>query len=244
MRNVAPSSHSATEPIHVDPMRSDFHFFVDDMKESMRALAEKELSEKDRMDDYLVLSNTNSRILAAWEGLSPASRNSYFKKEEDDKVRFMMEDDIASRHCATLTARARSPRPGANKQANLVSSGGITVMKGHAMNQSHHQHRDVDDMNDGDDDDAEDDHNMGTRMNEATDIKQEEDGENRTVNEPKKTDTSGTKRMPPASSNNTGADGTAVTATNESPPKRGRTAGSSGDPAGDDGKRDNPPGQE
>jgi hypothetical protein len=31
-------------------------------------------------------------------------------KEEEDRRRFMEEDEIASRHCATLTARGKSPR--------------------------------------------------------------------------------------------------------------------------------------
>lgn len=33
--------------------------------------------------------------------------------EEADRKRFMSEDEVASRHCATLTARKRSPKQSA-----------------------------------------------------------------------------------------------------------------------------------
>lgn len=40
----------------------------------------------------------------------PSTRAHYLKLEENDRKRFMSEDEVASRHCATLTARKRSPK--------------------------------------------------------------------------------------------------------------------------------------
>lgn len=46
----------------------------------------------------------------AWENLTNDERDAFMIKEEEDRRRFMEEDEIASRHCATLTARGKSPR--------------------------------------------------------------------------------------------------------------------------------------
>jgi len=48
--------------------------------------------------------------MKAWEDATSETRAKYLTKEEEDRRRFMTEDEITSRHCATLTARARSPR--------------------------------------------------------------------------------------------------------------------------------------
>jgi hypothetical protein len=48
--------------------------------------------------------------MKAWEELKKEERDTYMVKEEEDRRRFMEEDEIASRHCATLTARGKSPR--------------------------------------------------------------------------------------------------------------------------------------
>lgn len=107
---------AAAEPVQVNPMRTDFHFFVEDLKENIRALAEKELQEDHKNDNFLLFSNMNARLMKTWEDSSSKTRSTYMAKEEEDRRRFMTEDEIASRHCATLTARARSPRPGSMKK--------------------------------------------------------------------------------------------------------------------------------
>ena len=109
---------AATEISHaeVKPIRTDFHFFVLDNKERLLKLAEEEVrkstkvEEGEKLDPYLVNTNLNSRLMKAWEELPKDERDSYMVKEEDDRRRFMEEDEIASRHCATLTARGKSPR--------------------------------------------------------------------------------------------------------------------------------------
>lgn len=100
---------AAADPTQVKPMRSDFHFFVDDMRDKIRVIAEKELG-ADAANKYLLFSNMNSRLMKAWEDATDETRSEYMVKEEEDRRRFMADDEIASRHCATLTARARSPR--------------------------------------------------------------------------------------------------------------------------------------
>jgi hypothetical protein len=100
---------AAEEPIHVKPMRSDFHFFVDDMRDSIKAIVEKELG-KESNNTFLLFTRMNARLMKAWEDATDDTRTKYFLKEEEDRRRFMADDDIVSRHCATLTARVRSPR--------------------------------------------------------------------------------------------------------------------------------------
>jgi hypothetical protein len=100
---------AAAEPIQVKPMRSDFHFFVDDMRDSIQAIAKKELRHEADVK-MLLFTNMNARLMKAWEDATEETRAEYLVKEEDDRRRFMAEDEIVSRHCATLTARARSPR--------------------------------------------------------------------------------------------------------------------------------------
>jgi len=89
--------------------------------EKYKTLAEEEVGkstnkESGELDPFLVNTNLNSRLLAAWEKASQETRDVYRKKEEDDRTRFMAEDEIASRHCATLTARGKSPRETAQKK--------------------------------------------------------------------------------------------------------------------------------
>jgi hypothetical protein len=98
----------------VKPIQSDFHFFVAYMRDKLKAAAEEEVrqvskSQAETLDMYLVNSNLNCRLMKAWEDLTVADREGYTKKEQEDRRRFMLDDEIASRHCATLTARARSP---------------------------------------------------------------------------------------------------------------------------------------
>lgn len=106
---------AATELTHeeVKPIRSDYHFFVLENADKHRKLAEDEVrksTDGDELDRFLVNSNLNTRLMKAWEELSKEDRDTYMVKEEEDRRRFMEEDEIASRHCATLTARGKSPK--------------------------------------------------------------------------------------------------------------------------------------
>lgn len=107
---------AAAEITHEDvkPIRSDFHFFVMENKKRCRELSEEEVRKSTNaegdLDRFLVNSNLNTRMMKLWEDLKPEERGSYMVKEEEDRRRFMEEDEIASRHCATLTARGKSPR--------------------------------------------------------------------------------------------------------------------------------------
>ncbi|KAL3943175.1 MAG: hypothetical protein SGBAC_002736 [Bacillariaceae sp.] len=105
----------------VRPIETDFHFFVKENLEHHRNLAEEEVRKSTNtdsadLDPFLVNTNLNSRLLTAWEKANQDTRDIYRKKEEDDRIRFMAEDEIASRHCATLTARGKSPRETAHKK--------------------------------------------------------------------------------------------------------------------------------
>lgn len=99
----------------VKPIQTDFHFFVKEHAEKYRLLAEEEVRKSlkdasEKLDPMLVNSNLNTRLLKAWEGLTKDERDAYMVQEEKDRRRFMEDDEIASRHCATLTARGKSPR--------------------------------------------------------------------------------------------------------------------------------------
>jgi hypothetical protein len=103
----------------VKPIQTDFHFFVHDNKEKLQALAIKEVDKKlagkstefkQKHRTFLIHSNLNCRILRAWEDLPRPEREEYFRKEEDDRHRFMEDDEVVSRHCFTLTARIRNPK--------------------------------------------------------------------------------------------------------------------------------------
>jgi hypothetical protein len=50
----------------------------------------------------------NCRVMKAWENCKREERDRYMEKEEADRRRFMEEDEVASRHCFTLTARIRT----------------------------------------------------------------------------------------------------------------------------------------
>ena len=110
----------------VKPMRSAFHFFVDDMEENLRQVAEEEVrrstgAEEEEVDLYLLNTNLNSRLMKEWENADQDIRDVYITKEDEDRKRFMADDEVASRHCATLTARARSPRFGTSRSKGTKS---------------------------------------------------------------------------------------------------------------------------
>ena len=90
---------------------------MEKMKE-MKLLAEEEVRKSckknpdENLDPYLVNSNMNHRLAKAWEALSSDELKTYAEKEEMDQRRFMEEDEVANRHCATLTSRqSTSPSP-------------------------------------------------------------------------------------------------------------------------------------
>eukprot|EP00543_Licmophora_paradoxa_P010855 CAMPEP_0202472268 /NCGR_PEP_ID=MMETSP1360-20130828/87214_1 /ASSEMBLY_ACC=CAM_ASM_000848 /TAXON_ID=515479 /ORGANISM="Licmophora paradoxa, Strain CCMP2313" /LENGTH=281 /DNA_ID=CAMNT_0049098681 /DNA_START=65 /DNA_END=910 /DNA_ORIENTATION=+ len=112
---------AAVEPIEVKPMKTDFHFFVQDIIDSIQQDAEKECGSYSNAK-YLLHSNMNARLLKAWIETPEKKREMYFSKEEADRQRFMNDDEIASRHCATLTARAKSPRGDQMKQDGEADS--------------------------------------------------------------------------------------------------------------------------
>lgn len=115
----------------VRPIQTDFHFFVKDVKEKLiqAATDEVDASLKGKSEQlikthrtFLIYSNLNCRILKAWEDLARDEREKYFKKEEDDRQRFMEDDEVASRHCFTLTARIRSPNKKSPHEENSLNS--------------------------------------------------------------------------------------------------------------------------
>lgn len=109
---------AATEvtAVEVKPIRTDFHFFMMETRAEHLAAAEEEVrktcgeSQDGKLDRLLVNTNLNTRMMKAWEDLPKEKRAVYMQKEEEDRRRFMEEDEIASRHCATLTARGKSPK--------------------------------------------------------------------------------------------------------------------------------------
>lgn len=113
----------------VKPIQSDYHFFVHDNKYKLLPLAIAEVDRKlegksaefiRKHRTFLIHSNLNCRVMKSWEDLPRTEREEYFKKEEDDRQRFMDEDEVVSRHCFTLTARIRSPSKSNNLQSGEV----------------------------------------------------------------------------------------------------------------------------
>jgi len=102
-------------PLTVAPMRPDFHFYVHDHKEKVVEEAKielqgiVELEDSGEIDSYLLYSNINERLISMWTESTQATRSAYMVKEEEDRKRFMNAEEVASQHCATLTARAKSP---------------------------------------------------------------------------------------------------------------------------------------
>ena len=104
----------------VNPMRSDFHFFAMDHKEEAIDYVKKEEAKTDT-SPFKIITDLNERLLKMWEGTSPRVRTVYMQKEESDRYRFMSEDEIASRNCATLTSRTSTRKSTHNAVANVVT---------------------------------------------------------------------------------------------------------------------------
>ena len=100
----------------VSPMKSDFHFYA----AAKKAAVLKEIhSNKEKKDALEAVSELNNRIMKMWEEEDKGSRQVYFAKEEDDRIRYIHEDEIESRHCATLTSR---PTPRSDSKKNTPTS--------------------------------------------------------------------------------------------------------------------------
>jgi hypothetical protein len=85
----------------VKPIQTDYHLFIQEEMPKLEKVATADGGE----DAYLRNSSLNYRLKAAWEHLDPGKRAIYFKREEIDRQRFTEEEEVACRHCATLTAR-------------------------------------------------------------------------------------------------------------------------------------------
>lgn len=115
--DVPKSSSAAVEvddmTSRVSPMRSDFHFYAEEHKKDIFNSIDSE-----NLDPLDAITLLNRRILEMWEKSGPSTRNEYMMKEELDRSRFMNEDEIESRHCATLTSR---PKPYIHLKPEVVS---------------------------------------------------------------------------------------------------------------------------
>merc|ERR1712238_619837 len=87
------------------------------MGRQMEKVSDVSTYNSENIDPYLVTTALNERLMRCWENESSITRNIYLSKEEDDRQRFMTEDEIAGRHCATLTARAKSPKAPENRSS-------------------------------------------------------------------------------------------------------------------------------
>ncbi|KAL3931295.1 MAG: hypothetical protein SGARI_004245 [Bacillariaceae sp.] len=133
LRAAAATEITAEE---VKPIQTDFHFFAKENMEKYLKLAEEEvrqdLEEGKPLDPILVNTNVNTKLMKAWEALTKDQRDAYMVQEEEDRRRFMEEDEIASRHCATLTARGKSPNnaKGVAAQAAEVAANAAKQLQG------------------------------------------------------------------------------------------------------------------
>jgi hypothetical protein len=127
------------EELKVDPMRQDFHFYAMDQYELVKQVCQRQLDDafadgtisKDTSAEnqlYLLTTLINARLIKNWEDAPPSTRDEYLKKEEADRKRFMSEEQVASRYCATLTARRRSPKQSSDLERS--SSFGLSAVEG------------------------------------------------------------------------------------------------------------------
>ena len=93
----------------VKPIKTDYHWFAQKIQEE-----EEGVPPEIENDAFLRNSYLNARLKHRWEMMEQDERMEFLKKEEGDRRRFTEEEEVASRHCATLTARA-PPAGTANK---------------------------------------------------------------------------------------------------------------------------------
>jgi len=124
---------AAEEEIQVEPMKQDFFFYANDHFDAVRAQCEEECKHSSKSlagnkenELYRLTTLMNARLIQDWESGPASLREQYMKMEDGDRQRFMSEEEVASRHCATLTARKRSPK----QQNGSGKAGGGNARKG------------------------------------------------------------------------------------------------------------------
>lgn len=121
------------EEIQVEPMKQDFFFYAKDRFDAVKAQCEEECKQSTteagnkENELYRLTTLMNARLIQDWESGPASLREQYMKMEDDDRQRFMSEEEVASRHCATLTARKRSPKQQA--PANARKDDGLESKK-------------------------------------------------------------------------------------------------------------------
>jgi len=93
-----------------------------------KSIADGTIAENKEKELYLLTTLLNARLIRNWENAPSSTRSQYMKKEEADRKRFMSEEEVASRHCATLTARRRSPKQGGSNHGRSGGAGGANPM--------------------------------------------------------------------------------------------------------------------
>jgi hypothetical protein len=118
--------HPTEEEPKVDPMKQDFHFYAAEHCPSLLTECQRKLSHAHLPANNTYLSTTllNAALIYNWETSPQGTRTHYLKLEEADRKRFMSEDEVASRHCATLTARKRSPKVNVSGNKDVMVEGG------------------------------------------------------------------------------------------------------------------------
>ena len=118
------------EELTVAPMRQDFHFYAMDHYEQVKEVCKNQLatastsSQKNKENELFLLTTLiNEHLIKNWEAAPSSVRSEYLKKEEADRKRFMGDEEVASRHCATLTARRRSPKQAEPRAGHVGYSG-------------------------------------------------------------------------------------------------------------------------
>lgn len=128
-KETAAAAAALDEEIQVDPMKQDFFFYANDRFDAVKAQCEEECKQSSTQagnkenELYRLTTLMNARLIQDWESGPASLREQYMKMEDDDRQRFMSEEEVASRHCATLTARKRSPKGKAPANARKDSSG-------------------------------------------------------------------------------------------------------------------------
>eukprot|EP00574_Skeletonema_japonicum_P003041 CAMPEP_0201722316 /NCGR_PEP_ID=MMETSP0593-20130828/6733_1 /ASSEMBLY_ACC=CAM_ASM_000672 /TAXON_ID=267983 /ORGANISM="Skeletonema japonicum, Strain CCMP2506" /LENGTH=328 /DNA_ID=CAMNT_0048213251 /DNA_START=122 /DNA_END=1108 /DNA_ORIENTATION=+ len=115
-KESAAAAAAVEEEIQVDPMKQDFFFYAKDRFDAVKDECEEEHKQSSPQagnkenELYRLTTLMNARLIQDWESGPASLREQYMKMEDDDRQRFMSEEEVASRHCATLTARKRSPK--------------------------------------------------------------------------------------------------------------------------------------
>ena len=123
----------------VNPMRSDFHFFAISHKEENMQKIKESSKEGETKSPFLTITELNERLLKLWEDTPARAKAVFLQKEEADRYRFMSEDEIASRHCATLTSRTSLSKKGSPSAPISIGGEGDLSKEGEEKNGSKRQ---------------------------------------------------------------------------------------------------------